>query len=187
MANAANARGRPAALYPPFVPGRLYRIYNTNNPASRGILVEYKGPASPLNDDVDLENNDNGVENFHDFTGVVTDVDYAIYVNPLDPTYGTRGRYVGRAVAAERNATARSTSSLVAPASSHLCSLPGCTNPAPYMCGKCSSAFYCSPEHQKADWKRHKPECRALSAKAGGRRKSRRSKRSTRKTKRRHH
>ena len=69
------------------------------------------------------------------------------------------------------------------------CSLPGCANPAPYMCSKCSSAYYCSEEHQKADWKRHKPVCRALNAKAGGRRKSRRSKhskRSTRKSKRRY-
>jgi hypothetical protein len=69
-----------------------------------------------------------------------------------------------------------------------MCSLPGCTESAPYMCSKCSSAYYCSAEHQKADWKRHKPVCRALSAKAGGRRKSRRSKqskRSHRKTKRR--
>ena len=75
-------------------------------------------------------------------------------------------------------------------ARSHTCSLPGCTNPAPYMCSKCQSAYYCSEEHQKDDWKRHKPECRALSAKAGGkRRKSRRSKRfkrSNRKTKRRY-
>jgi hypothetical protein len=71
----------------------------------------------------------------------------------------------------------------------HPCSLPGCTNPAHSMCGKCLSAYYCSQEHQKADWNRHKRECRILSAKAGGRRKSRRSKRSKRshrKTKRRY-
>ena len=67
-----------------------------------------------------------------------------------------------------------------------LCSLPGCTAPAHSMCGRCRSAFYCGQEHQKDDWKRHKPECHALSAKAGGRRKSRRSKRSHRKTKRRY-
>ena len=79
-----------------------------------------------------------------------------------------------------------------ASASSHLCSLPGCTSPAPYMCSKCRSAYYCSEDHQMTDWKRHKPECRALSAKAGGRHKSRRSKRSkhskrsTRKSKRRY-
>ena len=73
--------------------------------------------------------------------------------------------------------------------SKHLCSLPGCTNPALFMCGKCLSAYYCGQEHQKADWNRHKTKCRILSAKAGGRRKSRRSKRSKRshrKTKRRY-
>ena len=88
-----------------------------------------------------------------------------------------------RAAVAERNATARSAASAPS-ARIHPCSFPGCTNTAPYMCAKCSSSFYCSKEHQQADWKRHKPVCYALSAKAGGRR--RKSRRSTRKSKRRY-
>jgi hypothetical protein len=79
----------------------------------------------------------------------------------------------------DRNAAARG----------HPCSLPSCKKRALYECTKCFSAFYCGPEHQRADWKRHKPVCRALSAKVGGRRKSRlskQSKRSHRKTKRRY-
>jgi hypothetical protein len=86
--------------------------------------------------------------------------------------------------------SARSAAVAAEAARVHPCSLPGCTTPAPYMCARCRSAYYCSQEHQKADWNRHKRECRALSTKAGGRRKSRRSKRSKRshrKTKRRHH
>lgn len=28
-------------------------------------------------------------------------------------------------------------------------------------CGRCQTAFYCSQEHQKLDWRSHKPICRA--------------------------
>ncbi|KAL8286419.1 hypothetical protein RQP46_004436 [Phenoliferia psychrophenolica] len=31
-------------------------------------------------------------------------------------------------------------------------------------CGRCKGAYYCSPEHQKNDWKRHKTECGLLTA-----------------------
>ena len=87
---------------------------------------------------------------------------------------------------------ARSAAAAAEAAHVRLCSHPECTNPAPYMCARCRSAYYCGPEHQKDDWNRHKPECVTLGAKAGGQRKSRRSKhskhskRSTRKSKRRY-
>ena len=96
------------------------------------------------------------------------------------------------AVDADVNAAIIAVKAAAEAAHVRLCSHPECTNPAPYMCGKCRSAYYCCEEHQKDDWNRHKPECHKLSAKAGGQRKSRRSKRSkhskrsTRKSKRRY-
>ena len=277
MAAAANAFNRPPPLHPPFVPGRLYRIYSSLEPS---YLAIYNGPS--------------GIHQYHEFTAFD---DYStIDIRVGQPRYGVIGTYVaslepaedavrgqlealfveGQAVneelsaaqeeeadaenrveddevgapealaaarvrihaaeaaaaaiirryraimaagrnagvAARRNAAAAAatqaalaaeqnndavraaaaeraaTASLVAPASTRMCSLPGCTAPAPYTCGRCLSAYYCGPEHQRADWNRHKRECRVLSAKVGGRRKSRRSKRSKRshrKTKRRHH
>ena len=37
----------------------------------------------------------------------------------------------------------------------HLCGQSAVTN----RCSQCRSVFYCSKEHQKADWKRHKKHC----------------------------
>jgi hypothetical protein len=48
------------------------------------------------------------------------------------------------------------------------CTVPTCAIPAQFACSKCTSAFYCSPECQRADWPRHKTECKTLAAAAGG-------------------
>lgn len=37
-----------------------------------------------------------------------------------------------------------------------------CTNNAPHRCNRCKSIFYCSVEHQREDWKRHKIECQPM-------------------------
>ena len=48
------------------------------------------------------------------------------------------------------------------------CAHPGCSNASKTFqaCGGCRSVRYCSSEHQKADWKRHKPRCLAERAAA---------------------
>ncbi len=42
----------------------------------------------------------------------------------------------------------------------HGCYLPECKVRAPNRCGGCKAAFYCSREHQMADWRAHRPECK---------------------------
>jgi ankyrin repeat protein len=40
----------------------------------------------------------------------------------------------------------------------HVCAV--CSSPAPFTCSGCLKMYYCTPVHQKADWKRrHKKEC----------------------------
>ncbi len=39
---------------------------------------------------------------------------------------------------------------------------PACHNPAPLRCARCKTICYCSPDHQKEDWPRHKKECNEL-------------------------
>ena len=202
---ASAAPGFPAALRPPFILGNLYRIYNRtgrpgNSDGKKGsLLVVYDGHPTynnnnahknynrnapynfhPHNNNNNNNNNDNNndknppPEFFYDFIEVSDGIRdeggiHSLYVD--HPTYGVSGRYVGPLLPGE-----------------HQCSHLDCLKLAPYTCGRCLSAYYCGPEHQRADWNRHKRECRALSAKAGGRRKSQRSKqskRSHRKTKRR--
>lgn len=34
-----------------------------------------------------------------------------------------------------------------------------CSSPAPFQCARCKCVSYCSPEHQKEDWKGHKGAC----------------------------
>ena len=36
-----------------------------------------------------------------------------------------------------------------------------CVRPATLTCARCGRVGYCSKECQRADWKRHRPECRA--------------------------
>jgi hypothetical protein len=47
------------------------------------------------------------------------------------------------------------------------CYNPGCEKPGVQRCSACNTAQYCCPECQKADWKRHKPECKAIRENAG--------------------
>ena len=52
------------------------------------------------------------------------------------------------------------------------CALPSCdkaerTDAEFSLCALCKDAKYCSGEHQKADWKRHKKECKNKSAEQG--------------------
>lgn len=45
-----------------------------------------------------------------------------------------------------------------------MCSLPECTVTGAkskfMLCSRCRNVRYCSPEHQKADWSRHKKDCK---------------------------
>ena len=34
-----------------------------------------------------------------------------------------------------------------------------CNKKADFKCGNCQEAYYCSPEHQRADWPSHKRRC----------------------------
>ncbi|KAG2011328.1 hypothetical protein CC2G_011463 [Coprinopsis cinerea AmutBmut pab1-1] len=43
------------------------------------------------------------------------------------------------------------------PLINHPCTV--CCNPTSMWCSRCQSAWYCSPEHLKADWGRHRNEC----------------------------
>lgn len=36
-----------------------------------------------------------------------------------------------------------------------------CDKESRTRCAACSGVFYCSAEHQKEDWKKHKPICKA--------------------------
>jgi hypothetical protein len=53
----------------------------------------------------------------------------------------------------------------------HVCALPGCESRVAeallQQCGACKRAAYCSPAHQRLDWKRHKPDCTAAQAEQG--------------------
>ena len=53
----------------------------------------------------------------------------------------------------------------------HTCTLPACdaTEPHPRFfkcCSRCRSVFYCSPEHQREDWPRHRAEDECSKAEA---------------------
>ncbi|KAH8284578.1 hypothetical protein KR018_004941 [Drosophila ironensis] len=48
------------------------------------------------------------------------------------------------------------------PCHKKLCAACGC--PAPNACSKCKATHYCSAEHQRAHWPRHKPTCGASPA-----------------------
>ncbi len=39
-----------------------------------------------------------------------------------------------------------------------------CSAPASQRCQQCKSSYYCSREHQLADWKKHKGRCKAIAA-----------------------
>ena len=41
-----------------------------------------------------------------------------------------------------------------------------CSSPASNKCARCKCVFYCSPAHQKADWKAHKVQCPRLAQEA---------------------
>jgi hypothetical protein len=40
-----------------------------------------------------------------------------------------------------------------------------CNELAELMCGKCEETFYCKPEHQKMDWRRHSSHCKSIADK----------------------
>ena len=40
-----------------------------------------------------------------------------------------------------------------------MCYVCGKTDGQLFRCAGCQSIMYCCAEHQRADWKRHKPEC----------------------------
>jgi len=79
----------PAALHPPFIQGRLYRIYNANHPGV-GIRVIYSGfdddpdendppPGSPIQDHL--------FSKFNDMRSV--------RIRTGQPGYGVNGKFVG--------------------------------------------------------------------------------------------
>jgi len=41
-----------------------------------------------------------------------------------------------------------------------------CSSPAPYKCSRCKCVSYCTPAHQKEDWKAHKVQCPRLAQEA---------------------
>ena len=41
-----------------------------------------------------------------------------------------------------------------------------CSSPAPFQCARCKSVSYCTPSHQKEDWKAHKTQCPRLAQEA---------------------
>ncbi len=41
-----------------------------------------------------------------------------------------------------------------------------CSSPALNKCARCKGVFYCSPAHQKEDWKVHKVQCPRLAQEA---------------------
>ena len=43
-----------------------------------------------------------------------------------------------------------------------ICHLPGCEMETTSTCSRCVTVGYCSPEHQMADWRAHKPNCNHL-------------------------
>lgn len=46
----------------------------------------------------------------------------------------------------------------------HTCSLPGCSAVAIAHCASCSCAWYCSREHQRKGWPRHRKHCKLVRA-----------------------
>lgn len=45
---------------------------------------------------------------------------------------------------------------------SNICAV--CSEPATQRCQQCKSSYYCSREHQLADWTAHKARCKAIAA-----------------------
>lgn len=41
-----------------------------------------------------------------------------------------------------------------------VCGLCNCQDDQLKVCGRCKTAWYCSPDHQKQHWKQHKPFCK---------------------------
>lgn len=37
-----------------------------------------------------------------------------------------------------------------------------CQSAASMQCSRCKKVHYCGVEHQKSDWKAHKPQCKGL-------------------------
>ena len=44
-------------------------------------------------------------------------------------------------------------------ATTRTCQLAGCDEKAPNRCSRCKSVWYCGVDHQRQDWKNHKPAC----------------------------
>ncbi len=42
------------------------------------------------------------------------------------------------------------------------CGNIGCENKSNFVCSNCHLVYYCSKEHQKLDWKRHKLNCKEI-------------------------
>ncbi|KAJ6581000.1 hypothetical protein B0H19DRAFT_1228511 [Mycena capillaripes] len=41
-----------------------------------------------------------------------------------------------------------------------------CARPTSHWCSRCHNAFYCSPEHMRGDWPRHREQCRPSPARS---------------------
>mmetsp|Transcript_19739 Transcript_19739/g.44008 ORF Transcript_19739/g.44008 Transcript_19739/m.44008 type:complete len:118 (-) Transcript_19739:70-423(-) len=94
----------------------------------------------------------------------------------MEPFWGSCGSQsprIAAAIDAEMRRDDFPTASISGEGAARNCHFPGCMISSEHlsraggchstksmkMCSACKSVAYCGPEHQRADWKRHKREC----------------------------
>jgi hypothetical protein len=101
------------------------------------------------------------------FSNSRDDIDYLLGVS------GSLSPRLAAAIDAEKGRDDFPTASLSGDGAARNCNFPGCMISSEHLsraggchstksmklCSACSSVAYCGPEHQRANWKRHKKEC----------------------------